>query len=270
MPFTLSHAAAALPFRKLKPIWPALVIGTFAPDLQYFIWISDEDRSGHRFPDVALVTLPLALILLWVFERYVKGPAIELLPSAVQHRLQNKLEPLSFRGWKRLASIVLWMAVGITTHVFWDSFTHSHTWPAEHWSLLWYTVPVPFHTPVPLLKLLQYVSTLLGLLILGTWFLSWYRKAIPVPRASLPELSPFRKLATVLIMALVAVLAGYPLAIFQLSDRILPIRPIFFAVTVFEAITLVFSVQLLAYSLARIYATRSRRVPVVRMDEQHS
>jgi hypothetical protein len=71
-------------------------------------------------------------------------------------------------------------------------------------------------------------------------------------------------------MALVAVLAGYPLAIFQLSDRILPIRPIFFAVTVFEAITLVFCVQLLAYSLARIYATRSRGVPAVRMDEQHS
>ena len=131
MPFTLAHAAAALPLRKLKPVWPALVMGTFAPDLQYFIWISDEDRSGHHFPGVALVTLPLALLLLWVFERYVKGPAIELLPSAVQRRLQNKLEPLSFRGWKRLALIVLWMAIGIMTHVFWDSFSHSHTWPAE-------------------------------------------------------------------------------------------------------------------------------------------
>ena len=269
MPFTLAHAAAALPFRKLKPVWPALVIGTFAPDLQYFIWISDEDRSGHRFPDLALVTLPLALILLWVFEKYVKGPAIELLPSVVQRRLQNKLEPLLFRGWKRLASIVLWMAIGIATHVFWDSFSHSHTWPAEHWSLLWYEVSVPFHSPVPLLKLLQYISTFLGLLILGTWFLVWYREAIPVPRASLRELSPLRKLATVLIMTSVAVLAGYPLAIFQLADRRIPIKPIFFAVTVFEAITLVFCVQLLAYSLARLYATRSRRRPAVRMDEQH-
>src|SRR5271157_1443718 len=107
MPFTLSHAAAALPFRKLKPVWPALVIGTFAPDLQYFIWISDEDRSGHHFPGVFLLALPLALLLLWVFERIVKGPVIELLPSRVHRRLQDKVGPMSFRGWARFGSIVL-------------------------------------------------------------------------------------------------------------------------------------------------------------------
>ena len=83
MPFTLSHAAASLLFRRFKPIWPALVIGTFAPDLQYFIFLSDKDRSGHRFPDVLLFTLPLALLVLWLFEWVVKGPAVELLPAAV-------------------------------------------------------------------------------------------------------------------------------------------------------------------------------------------
>src|SRR5271167_2744662 len=98
MPFTSSHAAAALPFRKLKPVWPALVIGTFAPDLQYFVWVSDEDRSGHHFPEVALVTLPVALLVLWALEWIVKGPAIELLPSGWQRRLQDKVKPLSFWG----------------------------------------------------------------------------------------------------------------------------------------------------------------------------
>ena len=84
MPFTLSHAAAALPFRKFKPVWPALVVGTFAPDLQYFIWISDEDRSGHHFPQAVLYTLPLALLVLWVFEWWVKssGPRIASQRSA--------------------------------------------------------------------------------------------------------------------------------------------------------------------------------------------
>ncbi len=98
MPFTLSHAAASLPFRRFKPVWPALVIGTFAPDLQYFVLISDEDRSGHHYPQVLLYTIPFALLVLWIFERVVKGPAIELLPSALQRRLKDKLEPLSFRG----------------------------------------------------------------------------------------------------------------------------------------------------------------------------
>jgi len=268
MPFTLSHAAAALPFRRLKPVWPALVIGTFAPDLQYFIQISDEDRSGHHFPDVLLVTLPVALILLWVFEWCVKGPAIELLPSALQRRLQDKVAPLSFRGWERFASIVVWIAIGIATHMFWDSFTHSHTWMVAHWSLLRHKVPVPFHAPVAMLKVLQHVSTVLGLLVLGAWFLTWYRQTTPVPRASLRELSSFRKVAIVFTMAVVAIFAGYPLAIFRLSDHPLPIKPLFFVVTVFVAITLVFCAQVLVYALVRTYAARSRRLPVVRMDEQ--
>ena len=107
MPFTLSHAAAALPFRRLKPIWPALVMGTFAPDLQYFIWVSDEDRSGHHFPNVLLVTVPLALSLLWIFEWILKGPALELLPERLQRRLQDKAAPLSFLGLRQFLSILL-------------------------------------------------------------------------------------------------------------------------------------------------------------------
>src|SRR5262252_2376909 len=180
MPFTLSHAAAALPFRKLKPIWPALVIGTFAPDLQYFLIISDEDRIWHQFPEVLLYALPVALLALWVFERVVKAPAVELLPSGVQRRLQDKLAPLSFTGWNQLARIVLWIGVGIVTHLFWDQFTHSYSWLALHWSLLQVQVSLPFGHTFLLAHLLQHLSTIGGFLVLCVWFLAWYRKAQPV------------------------------------------------------------------------------------------
>lgn len=268
MPFTLSHAAAALPFRKLKPVWPALVIGTFAPDLQYFIWISDEDRSGHYFPEVLVVTLPLALALLWVFEWCVKGPMIELLPSGLQRRLQDKLQPLSFRGWRKLGSIVLWIAVGIATHLVWDSFTHGHNWLVKHWGLLSLKLPVPFLYPMPINKLLQHASTLLGLLVLAAWFLAWFRGTNPAAKRSVRELSWFRKVTVVSAMAVTAVFAGYPLAIFRLSDHELPLSHLFFVATVFEAITLVFCVQVLIYSLARTYNSRWRRAPAIRMDRQ--
>ena len=112
MPFTLSHAAASLLFCRLKPVWPALVIGTFAPDLQYFVLISDENRSGHHFPEILLFTLPFALLVLWLFEWIVKAPVIALIPSSVQRRLQDKIAPLSFSGWRQFGSIVLWIAVG--------------------------------------------------------------------------------------------------------------------------------------------------------------
>jgi hypothetical protein len=179
MPFTLSHAAASLPFRRLKPVWPALVVGTFAPDLQYFIWLSDEDRSGHHFPDVVLFTLPCALLVLWLFEWIVKGPAIDLLPSAVQRRLRDKAEPLTFLGWRQFGLIVLWTTVGIATHLIWDQFTHSYSELAMRWRLLRTVVLLPLGNSINFAHLLQHISTIGGLLVLTGWFVTWYRRTPP-------------------------------------------------------------------------------------------
>jgi len=266
MPFTLSHAAAALPFRKFKPVWPALVIGTFGPDLQYFVSISDEDRSGHHFPQALLFTLPFAFVALWVFEWCVKAPVIELLPGGLQRRLQDKVEPLSFKGWGRFATIGLWVAIGIATHVLWDQFTHGRTWMTAHLPLLRHAVPVPFHAPVFVTKILQQGSTISGLLVLAAWFASWYRRTIPVPETSLRLLPAFRKVAIVFTMTVIAAITGYPLAVARLADHPLPINQTFFVATVFEAMTLVFFVEILIYSLARTLGGRSRRVPAAQLD----
>jgi hypothetical protein len=267
MPFTLSHAAAVLPFRKLNPIWPALVMGSFAPDLQYFILISDEDRSGHHFPGIVFVTLPLALLVLWLFEWCVKGPAIELLPAALQNRLQDKVKPLSFRGWGRFASIVMWMVIGIATHLLWDQFTHGNSWVSEHLGFLRETAPVPFHSPMLVVKLLQHGSSLLGLLAVVAWLAVWYRKTRPVPDGNLRHLSPVRKGTIVCTMAVIAVFAGYPLAILRLADHYFPITRVFFVVTMFEAITLVFCTLVLIYGLACTIGARVRHVPAAQLDQ---
>ena len=60
--FTFSHAAAALPFRRLRPVWTAPVIGTLAPDFGYFLNFSEAeaDHAYHDFPGVLILTLPLA------------------------------------------------------------------------------------------------------------------------------------------------------------------------------------------------------------------
>jgi magnesium-transporting ATPase (P-type) len=266
VPFTLSHAAAVLPFRKLKPIWPALVIGTFAPDLQYFIWISDEDHSGHHFPDVFLITLPLALLVLWLFEWIVKGPGIELLPRGVQRRLQNKLEPLSFWGWKRLGSIILWITVGIATHLVWDQFTHPYSRLASHSSLLSTSVQVWFLSPMSLAKFLQHASTILGLLVLCLWFAAWYLRTPPVPSTELRGFSPFVKVAVVFTIMVIAILAGYSLAIFKMSGHEPPFSRSFVLATVFEAVTLVFCIELLLYGAAFTVSAGTRRLSGVNVD----
>jgi hypothetical protein len=266
MPFTLSHAAASLPFRRFKPIWPALVIGTFAPDLQYFIWISDEDRSGHRFPDILLLTVPLALAVLWVFEYVVKGPAIELLPTGLQQRLRDKTEPLRFTGWRQFFLISLWTLIGTATHVAWDQFTHSYSRLSQHWPLLSSPVKMPSGYTVSLAHLLQHVSTIGGMAILCIWFLAWYSRT-PPDRESDAMFSSGQKLAVVLSIAGMSLLLGYPLAVWRLIGHSLPIRRNFFIVTVFEASTLVFALQLLIYSASLRLATRQRSLPSHTLDQ---
>jgi|HubBroStandDraft_1064217.scaffolds.fasta_scaffold451974_2 hypothetical protein len=58
MPFTLAHAAAALPFRRLHLVWSGLVIGTFAPDLEYFVRFSPNDGYGHTLVGALVLSLP--------------------------------------------------------------------------------------------------------------------------------------------------------------------------------------------------------------------
>ena len=267
MPFTLSHAAAALPFRKFKPIWPALVMGTFAPDLQYFILLSDEDRSGHRFPDVLLFTLPVALVTLWLFEWIVKRPIIELLPTGLQRRLQDKVEPLSFTGWRQFGLVVLWVCIGITTHLVWDQFTHSYSWLPGQWAWLKKSVPVPFLHPMTLAKVLQHTSTVVGLAILLAWLFAWYRRTPPLPITDSREFPGPVKLAIVFGMGMVALLIGYPLALYELTDHALPISQLTIFATIFVTTTFVFNTELLVYGLAFRLITRSRRVPGPQFDE---
>ena len=265
MPFTLSHAAASLLFRKLKPVWAALVIGTFAPDLQYFIWLSDDDRSWHYFPEALLFTLPFALLALWLFEWVVKRPVIDLLPSAVQRRLHDKGEPLSFSGWRQLALIMLWVCVGIATHIGWDQFTHSYSKLGLRWNLLRTVIALPMGHTITFAHLLQHISTIGGMVVLAAWFVAWYRRTSSAP-ASADEFSPRLKIALLLVMALIAGLMAYPIALLRLAGHVQPIRPLHFAVTIFEAATLVLCLEFLIYGLTLTMSARLRRPSAAQAD----
>jgi len=267
MPFTLSHAAAALPFRRFKPIWPALVVGTFAPDLQYFIQLSDEDRSGHHFPDVLLFTLPVALLVLWLFESLIKRPAIELLPSGWQRRLQDKTVPLSFRGWRQIGRIVFWIAVGTLTHLAWDQFTHSYTRTASWWPILKEHVTVPLKHSETVAGLLQDVSTVLGFLALCVWCATWYRRAPPAPKTLAPELPPLTKFCVVIAMGLVALAAGYLLAWYKLAEHIGHLSRQMRTAITFIAMTQVFCVEMLVYGTAMTLRNRLQRLSAPQINE---
>ena len=205
MPFTLAHAAAALPFHRQRIVISALIVGTFAPDFEYFLWMAPRSGFGHSFAGVFALTLPLGLAVLWLFHALVKLPAIGLLPDGLRGRLDGHLKPFCWLGAWRILAIVGSMLLGIATHLVWDWFTHRGSWLYWRWGFLRDEVRLPELGSEPHYKLLQHGSTVVGLAVLGIWFVGWYRGSADCSEAR--SVSPLRR-RIVLSLLMAAALGG--------------------------------------------------------------
>jgi hypothetical protein len=213
VPFTLAHSAAALPFRRLRLVPSALVIGTLAPDFEYFLRVTHGGRFGHTLVGSLVFTLPVALVVLWIFHTFVKVPVTMLLPDAIQRRLSGHLYEFRFGGAARFLLIVGSVLLGIETHLLWDSFTHSHTWLYNDWAFLRQPVLLPMVGRIPRYKLFQHGSTIVGLGILAAWLKHWYRTTEPVALPLGKSLSPNRKIAIVAALTTLACVGAVALAV---------------------------------------------------------
>lgn len=159
----------------------ALVVGCFAPDFEYFLGI--HGGFGHTLTGIFVFDLPLALAVLWLFHRYAKEPLAACLPEGTRERLH--LHPLSIGSVSRFAMILVSILAGIATHILWDSFTHPRYWLYAHWHFLSDTIRIPLFGDRPWFAVFQYVSSVLGLLVILLWWIQWQRKT--PPHRSRPE-----------------------------------------------------------------------------------
>jgi len=204
VPFTLAHGAAALPFRRFRLVTSGLLVGTFAPDFEYFLRLAPDDRFGHTLLGTFVLTLPLAVLVLWLFHAFVKVPVASLLPDAIQRRLTNHLCKFRFGGVARFALIVGSILVGIATHLAWDSFTHRNTWLYHRWPLLRQTIDLPILGLIPLYKVFQHGSTVLGIAVLSIWLAVWYRNTEPSEHVLSSSASTTRKMAIGAVVTIIA------------------------------------------------------------------
>lgn len=193
MPFTLSHAAAVLPGLRRGGtargplVAPALVAGSFAPDLTYF---ADSVVPGAmEFGEVTHsvwgvltvdVLITAAAVAVWSL---LREPLVALLPGAWQGRVHAFLRgrPTAGREGHRVRAGA-WFAVsavvGATTHVVWDAFTHHDRWGVR-------LVPGLDGTlgGRPVYQLVQYGSSAAALAVLAWFTASGLRRtgARPVP-----------------------------------------------------------------------------------------
>jgi Domain of unknown function (DUF4184) len=183
MPFTLAHPAAVLPLRGATRLLRAapLIIGSMVPDVPYYLPanLHRDVPETHHFRDSYTVCLLLGyvvLALLYVLRR----PLTALLSPRARWLCLHALAPFgrSALEWLFAACALL---IGIWSHLLWDSFTHVDGWFVRRVAALSAPVSIAGYEG-PLCRLLQYVSSVLGLLVLLVWYLRL--PVPPVPRAA--------------------------------------------------------------------------------------
>src|SRR4051812_20670876 len=111
MPFTFSHAAAAYPFRRTRLVLSAVIIGSMAPDFEYFLHGRMTSRWSHNLHGAFEFSLPASLVVLAIFHWILKRPVLTLFPRALQERVV--LEPFPFWPLSRFLMIAFSTLVGI-------------------------------------------------------------------------------------------------------------------------------------------------------------
>jgi Domain of unknown function (DUF4184) len=171
MPFTLAHAAAAIPFRRTRLITSAVVVGCFAPDFMFYLTLRPRHRFGHTWTGAFVLDLPLSLLILWLFHRYAKEPLWHWMPKSFRQRVTLGPRALPVKNLGDFALLLVSILVGIGTHMLWDSFTHPDYWPYRHWSLLRDSIVLPIVGSVECYTFFQYASSVIGTLVILVWFL---------------------------------------------------------------------------------------------------
>jgi hypothetical protein len=216
VPFTGSHPAAVLPFLRTSLPASALVIGSMAPDLPFYLPLS-QWYATHTWLAGLTTDLLLGLLAWALWHGLLAEPALATAPAALRGRLEGRVAPgLAGRlaSVRRVVLLVVALLLGTATHLAWDEFTHAGRWGAEH-------IPALAESwgPLPGYRWLQYASSVVGLAVLLVWFVRWWRRTPAVPTRTDPAARWVWPLLVVLGLVAGAV-AG--LAAGTLDDAVFP------------------------------------------------
>ena len=180
MPFTVSHAAAALPVHRLSkgrlPL-PALMIGAMSPDFAYLVSFAANRMQTHTLAGLFTFCLPVGLAVWLLYVCVLEQPTVALLPDPWRSHFTRNPEPISLRA---LWFVSVGIVVGAMTHITWDAFTHALT-PVTEVFPVFRTPLFEFHgVTVRLYWLLQILSSLVGGIVLLVWALTAPTRTAPL------------------------------------------------------------------------------------------
>jgi hypothetical protein len=161
---------AVLPFiGRLRLDTTCLVIGSMAPDFEYFARAKQASAISHTWIGLVAWNLPVTLILALAFHHLVKWPLVLVAPRFIARRAAVFAQrpwgsgaPLGF-----FAACAVSALLGALTHLLWDGITHSDGLIVPHVTALRTPIDLPMlDRDMVLHRVLQHVSTVVGLLVI--------------------------------------------------------------------------------------------------------
>ncbi len=212
MPFTISHAAAALPVHwlsKTRLPLAALMVGSMSPDFAYFLPGDIRRFDTHSVAGIFLFCLPVGVATWLLFITLLERPTLAFLPHAWRTRLAPSAR---VSGWSLLAGAVA-VVSGACTHLGWDAFTHSSTVVSKTWPVFRAELFAAGGRTVRVYFALQLLSSVVGLAVLMAWA-NRIRKRPPLPPdqcvpGHLPRISDFERVLALLFIVATACAAGF-------------------------------------------------------------
>ncbi|MEK5038496.1 DUF4184 family protein [Sporosarcina sp. FSL K6-3457] len=165
MPLTFAHPAAILPFsRKSRYIhFSALVLGSMAPDFEYFLKGRPMGEIGHTFAGFVWFNLPLVILIYFIYRIFVHETLFSHLPICLQDSHPKSIDS---NGIVKIVVFCYSALFGMVTHIVWDSFTHINGYMVLEFPEFFTFSANIYGFSIPLYKFLQHGSTLLGLTII--------------------------------------------------------------------------------------------------------
>ncbi len=141
------------------------------PDFLYFIFLNPYFNAGHQWWGIFVYDIPLALLLAWLYHSIIKPVLLPYLPGWAGSRLQL-FRSFNWTSYFRqhYPVVITSIIIGILTHFFLDAFTHGEGRFVTWMPFLQRDIQVWRH-PMKMWYLMQYLSSVAGLLLLFYFFL---------------------------------------------------------------------------------------------------
>jgi hypothetical protein len=207
MPLTFAHPAAVLPFSNRNKFvhFTAMVLGSMAPDFEYFLRGQPIGEYGHTFLGFLLLNLPLVFVVYLIYNTIINPVLVEHLPVYIEDRYRR----LYSREWHRWLVFSYSALFGMFTHVAWDSFTHYDGFMVMNFPMFTHTFSL-YSFKIPLYKILQHGSTLFGLSLIVGFIL--FRVSVFKAKLNLAQKRIIAFWLLLLIMTLISTCVWYILS----------------------------------------------------------